>query len=150
MCGMCRRASMKLQTALALAVACLAAAGSYPQSQPARPAQNEQTDREIAKHRLRQVLEHDPNNKEALFRLAQLMFQERDFESAESLFRKYVVISPGEPGAWAYLVRCAVGQNDPAAAADPQTQIERLAPDNLALHQQAARWLASPSIPALT
>src|SRR5260370_9478697 len=141
-----RRASMKLQIALALAVAWLAPTDSYSQSQPARPAQNEPTQREAAKLRLRRVLEQDPNNKEALFQLGQLMLEERDFVSASSLFRKYTAISPAEPGAWAYLLRCAVGQDDARGAADAQREIERLAPANLALHAQPACWLAGSAI----
>ncbi len=137
---------MKLQIALALAVAWLAPTDSYSQSQPARPAQNEPTQREAAKLRLRRVLEQDPNNKEALFQLGQLMLEERDFVSASSLFRQYTAISPAEPGAWAYLLRCAVGQDDARGAADAQREIERLAPANLALHAQAACWLAGSAI----
>jgi len=101
---------MKLHTILALAVALLAAAASYSQIQLGRLAQKEQTEREAAKHQLRQVLEHDPNSKEALFQLARLMVEEGDFASAEALFQKYLVISPSEPAGWAYLVRCAVAK----------------------------------------
>jgi len=133
---------LKLHAALALAVAWLVATNSYSQSQPPRRAQNERTEREAAKRQLSQVLERDPNNKEALFGLGRLMADEGDFVSAGSLFGKYVVISPAEPGAWAYLIRCAVGQHDLQEAADAQRQIERLAPASLALHAQAACWLA--------
>src|SRR5260370_921567 len=148
----CRRHSMKLQTVLALAFAWLTATGSYSQPQPARarPSQNEPTQREAAKLRLRHVLEQYPDNKEALFELGRLMAEDRDFVSASSLFRKYVVISPAEPGAWAYLVRCAVGQDDAMGAADAQRQIERLAPANLALHVHAACWLAGSAISEVT
>jgi tetratricopeptide (TPR) repeat protein len=141
---------MKLHTALALAMAFLAATDSYSRLQPGRPAQNEQPKDEAVKHQLRQVLEHDPNNKEALFRLARLMVDEGDFASADTLLRKYVVISPAEPGAWAYLVRCAVGQSDSKGAADAQRQIELLAPANLVLHTQAACWLAASGISEVT
>ena len=143
---------MKLQTALALAFAWLTAAGSYSQPQPARarPSQNEPTQREAAKLRLRHVLEQYPDNKEALFELGRLMAEEKDFASASSLFGKYVELSPAEPGAWAYLVRCAVGQDDARGAADAQRQIERLAPANLALHVQAACWLAGSAISEVT
>jgi tetratricopeptide (TPR) repeat protein len=92
------------------------------------------------------VLEHDPNNKEALFGLGRLMVEEGDFVSAGSLFQKYVAISSAEPAAWAYLIRCAVGQDDARGAADAQRQIEQLAPGNLALHAQAACWLAGSAI----
>ena len=51
---------MKLQTALALVGACFAAAGSYPQSQPARSTQDKQTESQATKQQLRQVLERDP------------------------------------------------------------------------------------------
>ncbi len=141
---------MKLQRALALAVVGLAATAFFSQPQPASFAQKEQTDRVTAKLRLQQLLEQDPNNKEALFRLGRLTLEDGDFASAGSLFRKYLVISPAEPGAWAYLVRCAMGQNDATAAADAQQQIERLAPANLALHAQAACWLAGSAIPEVT
>jgi O-antigen biosynthesis protein len=137
---------MKLHTTLALAVACLSAPDAFSQSQPARSAVNEQTGREATKHRLGQVLERDPNNKEALFELGRLMVEEGNFSSADSLFQKYVLISPGEPGAWAYLVRCAVGQDDARGAAEAQRQIEELAPANLAVHAQAACWLAGSAI----
>ncbi len=141
---------MKLHRALALAVAWLAATDSFSQPQAVRSAQNEQTEREAAKHRLRRVLEHDPNNKEALFQLGRLMVEEGDFASACPLLQRYVVIHPNEPGAWAYLVRCAVGQDDPRGASDAQRQIERLAPANLALHAQAACWLAGSAISEVT
>jgi tetratricopeptide (TPR) repeat protein len=141
---------MKLHAALALALVWLAATDSYAQPQPAHSAQNEQTEREAEKHGLRQVLEHDSNNKEALFRLGRLMVEEGDFVSADSLLRKYIAISPAEPAVWAYLVRCAVGQNDPGGAADAQSQMERLAPTNLALHAQTACWLAGSAISEVT
>jgi tetratricopeptide (TPR) repeat protein len=141
---------MNLRIALAFAVAWLGATDLYSQSQPARPAQNEPAERETAKLRLRRVLEQDPNNREALFRLGQLLLDEGDFVSASSLFREYVAISPAEPGAWAYLVRCAVGQNDTKGAADAQHEIERLAPANVALHAQAACWLAGSAISEVT
>ena len=141
---------MKLQLALALAVSWLSSADSYSQSQPARSAQNEQTAQEVTKQRLLQVLEQDPNDKKALFELGGLMVEEGDFVSAALLFRKYVGLSPAEPGAWAYLLRCAVGQHDAREAADAQRQIERLAPTNLALHAQAACWLAGSGIPEVT
>lgn len=133
---------MKFQLALALSVSLLSSADSSFQIQLGHPAQDEQTKREAAKVGLRRVLEHDPNNKDALFALGQLMVDEGDFASASTLFREYVAISPAEPGAWAFLVRCAVGQNDPTGAAEAQRQIARLAPANLALHVQAACWLA--------
>ncbi len=141
---------MKLHVALALAVAWLAGTNSYSQSQPPRSAQNEQTEREAAKRQLRQVLERDPNNKEALFGLGRLMVEEGDFASASSLFEKYVGISPTDTGAWAYLIRCAVGEDDSKKAADAQRQIESLAPANLALHTQAGCWLAGSAIPGVT
>src|SRR5438132_2921712 len=129
---------MKLPVALALATSLVASTNSYPQSQPARHEQNEQTAREGTKHELLQALEQDPNNKKALFELGRLMVEDGDFASAAPLFQKYVVISPVEPGAWAYLLRCAVGQHDAAEVAEAQRQIEQLAPANLALHVQAA------------
>jgi tetratricopeptide (TPR) repeat protein len=141
---------MKLRIALALAVVWLAATDLYSEPQPAHPAQNEPTEREAAKLRLRRVLEQDPNNKESLFRLGQLLLEDRDFASASSLFRKYVALSPAEPGAWAYLIRCAVGQNDTKGAADAQHEIERLAPANVALHAQAACWLAGSTFSEVT
>jgi tetratricopeptide (TPR) repeat protein len=141
---------MKLQIALLLAVACPMAADSYGQSQPLGSAQNGQNEREATKRHLSQVFERDPNNKEALFELARLMVEEGDFASADALFRKYVVISPSEPEAWAYLLRCAVGQDDPKGAADAQRQIELLAPTNLALHAQAACSLAGSEISEVT
>ncbi len=141
---------MKLQTALALAGALFAATDSDSRPQPHRTAQNEQTEREAAKHQLRQVLEHDPNNKEALFQLARVTVEEGDFASADALFQKYLAISPAEPGAWAYLLRCAVGQNDPKGAANAQRQIELLAPTNLAVQAQAACWLAGSGISEVT
>src|SRR5437660_11610012 len=118
---------MKLRLGLALAVIWLSAADSYSQSQPARSAQNEQTAHEWTKRDLLQALEQDPNDKKALFELGRLMVEERDFASAAPLFQKYVAISPGEPGAWAYLLRCAVGQHDARGAAEAQRQIELLA-----------------------
>jgi tetratricopeptide (TPR) repeat protein len=78
------------------------------------------------------------------------MVEEGDFASAAPLFQKYVVISPVEPGAWAYLLRCALGQNDAGEAADAQRQIEQLAPANLALHAQASCWLAGSRIAEVT
>ncbi|MHB8500629.1 MAG: tetratricopeptide repeat protein [Candidatus Acidiferrales bacterium] len=141
---------MKLHVALALAVAWLIATNSYSQSQPFRSAQNGENEREATKRHLSQVLEHDPNNKEALFGLARLMVEAGDFASADILFRKYVMISPSEPGAWAYLIRCAVGQDDPKGAADAQRQIELLAPTNLALHAQAACSLAGSEFSEVT
>jgi tetratricopeptide (TPR) repeat protein len=141
---------MKLRVAMALAVLCLAAIDSYSQTKPARSAQNEQAEHEAAKYQLRRMLEQDPNNKAALFLLGRLTVEDGDFVSAGSLFRKYVLISPAEAGAWAYLVRCAAGQNDARAAADAQREIERLAPANLALHAQAACWLAGSAISEVT
>lgn len=141
---------MKLRTAVVLAAACLAVPDSYSQSQRTRSTENEQTKREATKQRLSQVLEQDPNNKEALFGLGRLMIEEGDFASGGSLFQKYVVISPADPDAWAYLVRCAVDQHDARGAADAQSQIERLAPVNLALHAQAACWLAGSAITEVT
>jgi len=141
---------MKFQLALALSVSLLFSTDSHSQTQLGRLAQKAQPEREAAKHQLRQVLEHDPANKEALFALGQLMVDEGDFASASTLFREYVAISPAEPGAWAFLVRCAVGQNDPTGAAEAQRQMERLAPANLALHVQAACWLAGSGISEVT
>lgn len=141
---------MKLQLALALAVSWLASADSYCQSQPARSAQNEQAANQTAKHDLLRALERDPNDTKALFELGRLMVEEEDFVSAAPLFQKYVVISPAEPGAWAYLLRCAVGQHDAREAADAQRQIERLAPTNFALHAQAACWLAGSGTSEVT
>jgi tetratricopeptide (TPR) repeat protein len=141
---------MRLHAVLAVAMTWLVATNSYSQAQPPRSAQNEQTDREVAKRQLSQVLEHDPNNKEALFALGRLMADGGDFASAGALFGRYVVISPAEPGAWAYLIRCAVGVDDPKSAADAQRQIETLAPANLALHAQAACWLAGSTFREVT
>src|SRR5258708_16773387 len=140
---------MKLRVVLALAVAWLFAAISYSQPQLG-PAQNEQTGREAAKHQLSQVLERDANNKEALFELGRLMADEGDFASAKSLFARYSVILPTEPSAWAYLMRCAVGEDDPKSASDAQRQIENLAPANLALHVKADCWLAGWAFRELT
>jgi len=148
--GESERVLVKLHTALALAVALLATAGPHSQAQTPRSARNEQSEREAAKERLRRLLEHDPNNREALFGLGRLMVEEGDFASGSSLFRKYIAISPADAGAWAYLVRCAVGQNDPKGAADAQRQIELLAPTNLALHAQAACWVANSGISEVT
>src|SRR5258708_198663 len=150
MCRTGRRASMRLHAVLAFASACLTATNSYSQSQLPRSAQNEQAEREAAKRQLSQVLEHDPNNKEALFGLGRMMADEGDFSSAGAVFGKYVVISPAEPGAWAYLIRCAVGVDDPKRAAEAQRQIETLAPANLALHAQAACWLAGSTFREVT
>jgi tetratricopeptide (TPR) repeat protein len=141
---------MRLRIALALAAAWVAATNSYSQSQPPGSVKNEQAEGEAAKRQLTQMLEHDPNNKEALFGLGRLMADEGDFSSAGALFGKYVVISPAEPGAWAYLIRCAVGVDDPKKAADAQRQIETLAPANLALHAQAACWLAGSAFREVT
>jgi tetratricopeptide (TPR) repeat protein len=135
---------------LALAVAWLAAPDLYCQQQAARGAQTEQTEREAAKHRLRQVLEDNPNNKEALFGLGRLMVEEEDFASGGTLLRKYLAISPADSGAWAYLVRCGVGQDDARTVAEAQYQIERLAPANLALQAQTACWLAGSAISDVT
>ena len=140
---------MKLRVVLALAVACLVATNSYSQPQLG-PAKNEQAGREAAKRQLSQVLERDPTNKEALFGLGRLMADEGDFASAKSLFARYVVISPTEPAAWAYLLRCAVGEDDPKGVAHAQRQIENLAPANLGLHTQAACWLASSTFREVT
>ncbi len=140
---------MKLRVVLALAVACLVATNSYSQPQLG-PAKNEQAGREAAKRQLSQVLERDPDNKEALFGLGRLMADEGDFASAKSLFARYVVISPTEPAAWAYLLRCAVGEDDPKGVAHAQRQIENLAPANLGLHTQAACWLASSTFREVT
>ncbi len=140
---------MKLRVVLALAVACLVAINSYSQPQLG-PAKNEQAGREAAKRQLSQVLERDPTNKEALFGLGRLMADEGDFASARSLFARYVVISPTEPAAWAYVMRCAVGEDDPKSAAHAQRQIENLAPANLGLHTQAACWLASSTFREVT
>ena len=104
---------MKLRVVLALAAACLVATNSHSQPQLG-PAQNEQAGRQAAKRQLSQVLERDPNNKEALFGLGRLMADKGDFASARSLFARYVVISPTEPAAWAYLMRCAVGRRSGA------------------------------------
>jgi len=141
---------MRLRIALALAAAWVAATNAYPQSQPPGSVKNEQAEGEAAKRQLTQMLEHDPNNKEALFGLGRLMADEGDFSSAGALFGKYVVISPAEPGAWAYLIRCAVGVDDPKKAADAQRQIETLAPASLALHAQAACWLAGSAFREVT
>ncbi len=140
---------MKLRVVLALAVACLVATNSYSQPQLG-PAKNEQAGREAAKRQLSQVLERDPTNKEALFGLGRLMADEGDFASARSLFARYVVISPTAPAAWAYLMRCAVGEDDLKGAAHAQRQIENLAPANLGLHTQAACWLASSTFREVT
>src|SRR5260370_6533764 len=126
---MCRtggRAWMRLHAVLALAAAWLAATNSYSQSQPPSSVQNEQAEREAAKRQLSLALEHDPNDKEALFALGRMMADGGDFAFAGALFERYVVISPAEPGAWAYLIRCAVGVDDPKSAADAQRQIETL------------------------
>ncbi len=137
---------MKLRVVLALAVACLAVvclANGNSNSQPQLgPAQNEQAGREAVKRQLSQVLERDPKNKEALFGLGRVMADEGDFVAARSLFTRYVVISPAEPAAWAYLMRCAMGEDDRKGAADAQRQIENLAPASLALHTQVGCWLA--------
>src|SRR5216684_868574 len=145
---------MKLRVVLALAVACLAVVclangNSYSHPRP-RSGQNEQAGREAAKRQLSQVLERDAKNKEALFGLGRLMADEGDFASARALFARYVVISPAEPAAWAYLMRCAVGEDDPKGAADAQRQIENLAPANLGLHTQAACWLAGSAFHDVT
>ncbi len=140
---------MKLRVVLALAVACLVATSSYSQPQLG-PAKNEQAGREAAKRQLSQVLERDPDNKEALFGLGRLMADEGDFASAKSVFTRYVIISPTEAAAWAYLMRCAVGEDDPKGAAHAQRQIENLAPANLGLHTQAACWLASSTFREVT
>jgi tetratricopeptide (TPR) repeat protein len=144
------RPSMKLHVALVLAVTWFIATDSYAQSQHHAAAPNGRSEREATKHHLGAALERDPNNKEALFGLAKLMLEEGDFASAVTLFRKYVAILPSEPGAWAYLIRCAVGQDDPNGAADAQRQIELLAPTNLALHVQAACSLAGSRISEVT
>src|SRR6266849_4709302 len=147
---------MKLRVVWALGVACLAVVclangNSYSQPQPQLgPAQNEQAGREAAKRQLGQVLERDPDNKEALFGLGRLMADEGDFASAKSLFARYVVISPTEPASWAYLMRCAVGEDDRKGAAHAQHQIENLAPANLGLHTQAACWLAGSAFHDVT
>jgi len=141
---------MKLQVALALALSWLASADSYSQSQPARSAQNEPAANQTAKHQLLLALARDPNDTKALFELGRLMADEGDFASAGPLFQKYVAISPGEPGAWAYLLRCAVGQHDVRAADAAQRQIEMLAPTNFALHAQAACWLAGSGTSEVT
>src|SRR6266853_3541855 len=140
---------MKLRVVLALAVACLVAINSYSQPQLGS-AKIEQAGREAAKRQLSQVLERDPTNKEALFGLGRLMADEGDFASARSLFARYVVISPTEPAAWAYVMRCAVGEDDPKRAAHAQRQIENFAPANLGLHTQAACWLASSTFREVT
>ena len=132
---------MTLLAAIVLGIS-LAATNSGFASDSARSALNQQSDREAVKKRFRQSLDLDPDNKEALFGLARILVEEGDFAPAQPLFRKYVVLSPTEPGPWAYLVRCAVALNDPTGAAEAQRQIERLAPANLALHTQAACWLA--------
>src|SRR5216684_3600704 len=145
---------MKLRVVLALGAACLAVvclANGNSNSQPQLgPAQNEQAGGEAAKRQLSQVLERDPNNKEALFGLGRVMADEGDFVAARSLFTRYVVISPAEPAAWAYLMRCAMGEDDRKGAADAQRQIENLAPASLALHTQAACWLASSAFREVT
>src|SRR5258708_29890469 len=141
---------MHVLTAVVLAVISLAATNSDFAHNSASSTQNQRSDREATKNRLRRSLELEPNNKEALFGLAQTLVEEGDFASAQPLFRRYVVISPAEPGAWAYLVRCAVALNDPVGALDAQRQIERLAPANLALHTQAACWLAQSNFFAVT
>ena len=143
---------MKLQLALALAVSWLFSADSYCQSrlQTVHSARKEQAAHEAAKQGLLRALEQDPNNKKALFELGRLMADDGDFAAAGPLFQKYVAISSGEPGAWAYLLRCAVGQHDAAEVAEAQRQIEILAPTNFALHAQAACWLAGSGIPEVT
>ncbi len=141
---------MKLQVVLALTLSCLASSDSFSQSQPARSAQNEQAANQTAKHQLVRALARDPKDTKALFELGRLMADEGDFASAAPLFRKYVAISPSEPGAWAYLLRCAVGQHDVREADAAQRQIERLAPTNVALHAQAACWLAGSGISEVT
>ena len=143
---------MKLPLALALAVSWLFSVDSYCQSrlQTVHSARKEQAAHEAAKQGLLRALEQDSNNKKALFELGRLMVEDGDFASAAPLFQEYVVISPVEPGAWAYLLRCAVGQHDAAEVAEAQRQIEQLAPANLALHVQAACWLAGSGIPEVT
>ena len=142
---------MKLPLALALAASWLASAVSYCQSpSQAHSTQMEQTAREATKRDLLHALEQDPNNVKALFELGRLMADEGDFASAAPLFQKYVAISPSEPGAWAYLLRCAVGQHDTRGAAEAQRQIELLAPTNFALHAQAACWLAGSETSEVT
>ncbi|HKV62267.1 MAG TPA: tetratricopeptide repeat protein [Candidatus Acidoferrum sp.] len=138
---------MRFHAAVGIALSYLASNNSYCQPQDARSAQ---TAPEAEKKRLREMLERDPNNKEALFALGRLLVEERDFEAGGSLLRRYIAIWPTEPGAWAYLVRSAAGENDSAGAADAQRQIAHLAPTNLALHSQAACWLAGSSAPEVT
>jgi len=144
------RVPLKFQALFALSVTLLVPLDLPSQSRNGRPVQGQQTESEASKQRLRQTIEQDPYNKEALFRLAQLTLEEGDFASADALFRRYLVISPSEPGAWAYLVRCAVGQSDPKEAAEAQRQIEALAPTNVALHIQVACWLAGSGIADVT
>lgn len=138
---------IKVHTTLAIAWFCLAAGIPYCQAQPSG---SEQSAREAEKNRLRELLVHDPSNKEAMFALGGLMVEEGDFVAGCSLLRRYVAIWPKEPGVWAYLVRCAAGENDSTGAADAQRQIAQLAPTNLALHSEAACWLAGSSLPAAT
>ncbi|GAC1639322.1 MAG: hypothetical protein NVS9B14_20460 [Candidatus Acidiferrum sp.] len=140
---------MNLLAAILLAVISLAGP-HYSFAPRSAGSSQDHSDREPAKKRFRQALGLDPNNKEALFGLARIMIEEGDFASAQSLFRKYVAISPAEPGAWAYLLRCAVALKDPTGAGEAQLQIEHLAPANLALHTQAACWLAPSNFLAAT
>jgi len=141
---------MNFLAVASLAVISLAATNPGFAPHSARPAQNQQSDREATKKRFRQSLELDPDNKEAVFGIARILVEEGDFASAQPLFQKYVAVSPADPGAWAYLLRCAVALKDPTGAADAQRQIERLAPVNLALHAQAACWLAESDFLGVT
>jgi tetratricopeptide (TPR) repeat protein len=116
------------------------------QQQPGGLSQGDQPAREDAKDQLSAQLKRNPENKQALFGLGQMMVEERDFETADLLFRRYVLIAPGEPGAWAYLVRCAAGQGRQAEAESARHKVEELAPTNLALHSQTACWLADSAL----
>jgi tetratricopeptide (TPR) repeat protein len=137
---------MKIQLGILLIAAWLAAGDLNGRWQAGGGSQDPPKAHEAEKEQLRKHLEQDADDNQALFELGRILAEEGDFISAGSLFRRYVRIAPDQAGAWAYLLRCAVGRGDAKEAAEAQERVEKLAPANMALHVQTACWLAGSKL----
>jgi tetratricopeptide (TPR) repeat protein len=88
------------------------------------------------------ALEIDPNQREALYNLGKLMFDEKDFASASRYFAKCVALSPSDRDALSYLLRCAIVNNDGTQVAEIHEKLLRLLPREVQAHLEVGLWLA--------